>query len=166
MPRLQSLSISADRQRLRRTFFLWLGLITVLPFPGELAQAASVTVQMSNPSCVQVLPADGTCSIQVGNVIASGSDQTFSRLEVLMNGKLRIYMGGFFEASADLTHSMVPGGLSVACGRPNDGGLANYGRSYLLTANAYMGDGTSASSSTTVFCPAYDGKTFLPLIEK
>jgi hypothetical protein len=166
MPGLQSLRTSADRQRLRRLLFLLLGLISGLQFFSELAQAASVSIGMSNPACVQVLSESGMCSIQVGSLTASGSDQTFSRLEVLVDGKLRVYMGGFFESSAFLTYRMVPGGLKVACGRPNDGGLPNYGRSYLLSANAYMGDGTSASSSMTVFCPAYDGKTFLPLIKR
>jgi hypothetical protein len=166
MPSLQSLRTSAHRQRLRRILFLLLGLIPGLQFPSELARAASVSIQMSNPACVQVLPERGTCSIEIGSLTASGSDQTFSRLEVLVDGKLRVYMGGFFESSAFLFYRMMPGGLKVACGRPNDGGLPNYGRSYLLSANAYMADGTSASNSMTVFCPAYDGKTFLPLIER
>lgn len=61
---------------------------------------------------------------------------------------------------------MLPGGLTVACGRPNDSGLPNYGKAYSVTANAYMVDGTSASASENVFCPAFDGKTFIPLLRK
>ena len=99
-------------------------------------------------------------------MFASGSDATFSRLEVLVDGKLRVYMGGFFESSAYLTYPMMPGGLTVACGRSNASGLPNYGKAYSVTANAYMVDGTSASDSMTVFCPAYDGVTYLPLIRK
>lgn len=157
--------------RLRRITFLLLGSILVMQFPGEPAQAAllpatSVSIYMSNPACVQVLSTSGACSIQFGSLIASGSAPTFSRLEVLVNGKLRVYMGGFFESSAYLTYPMLPGGLAVACGRPNASGSPNYGRGYLLTANAYMVDGTSATDSVTVFCPAYDGKTYLPLIRK
>ena len=106
------------------------------------------------------------CSIQFGSVIASGSDSSFSRVEVLVNGKLRVYMGGFFESSAYLTYPMMPGGLAVACGRSNAGGSPDYGKAYSVTANAYMVDGTSASDSMTVFCPPYDGKTYLPLIRK
>ena len=75
-----------------------------------------------------------------------------------MNGKLRIYMGGFFESSAYLTYPMVPGGLAVACGRPNDGGSPNYGKAYSLTVNAYMVDGSAATDSMTVFCPAFSLK--------
>jgi hypothetical protein len=171
MPGVQSMSTSTDRLRLGRLFFLVLGIIAVLQFLGEIArptllQAATVSIQMSNPSCVQIFSSNGTCSIQIRSLTATGSDQTFSRLEVLLDGKLRVYMGGFFESSAFLDSPMMPGGLEIACGKPNDGGLPDYGRSYSLTANAYMADGTSASDSVTVFCPAYDGKTFLPLIQR
>jgi hypothetical protein len=160
-----------DRIPLRYLFFLLIGLILVLQFPGELTHAAplqqsSVSIQMSNPSCHQVLPASGECSLQIGSLIASGSDPSFSRVEVLVNGKLRIYMGGFFESSAYLTYPMMPGGLAVACGRPDDGGLPSYGKAYSLTANAFMVDGTSATDSLTVFCPAFDGKIYAPLVRK
>jgi hypothetical protein len=150
--------------------FLWLSLLLLLQFSGDSAQAAplhstSVSVNMSNPSCVQIR-SSGTCAIQFGSLIASGSDTSFSRLEVMVNGKLRAYMGGFFESTAYLVYPMVPGGLAVACGRSNASGSSNYGRAYVLTANAYMVDGTSASDSMTVFCPPYDGVTYLPLIRK
>ena len=79
---------------------------------------------MSNPTCVQAPPASGTCSIQIDSLIASGSDPSFSRLEVLVNGKLRVFMGGFFESSAYLTFPMKPGGLKVACGRTERGRVA------------------------------------------
>jgi hypothetical protein len=157
--------------RLRRPFFLLLSLIVVLQFRGERVQAAplqatSISITMSNPSCVQVLPPSGACSIQAGSVFASGSDATFSRLEVLVDGKLRVYMSGFFESSAYLAYPMMPGGLTVACGRSNASGSPNYGKAYSVAANAYMVDGTSASASMTVFCPAYDGATYLPVIRK
>lgn len=157
--------------RFRRLFFLLFGLSLMVQFPGEVVQAAplqatSVFVTMSNPSCVQVRSTSGACSIQVGSVVASGSDTTFSRLEVLVDGKLRIYIGGFFESTAYLTYPMVPAGLAVACGRSNASGSPNYGRAYSLAAHATMVDGTSASDSMTVFCPAYDGVTYLPLIRK
>ena len=159
----------AARVRLRRFFCLGLGVILVLLFPGDRAQAvpsSSVSIALSNPACVQVRSTSGACSIQFNYVIASGSDSTFSRLEILVNSKLRVYMPGFFESFAYLTHSMLPGGLMVACGRSNAGGSPDYGQAYTLTANAYMADGTSATDSTTVFCPAYDGETFMPWLKK
>jgi hypothetical protein len=121
---------------------------------------------MSNPACSQVRPASGVCSLQIGSLNATGSDTTFSRTEVLVDGKLRVYMAGFFESFAYFNNSMVPGGLRVSCGAPNESGLPNFGRAYVLTANAYMADGTSASNSVSVFCPAFDGKTYLPMIKK
>jgi hypothetical protein len=121
---------------------------------------------LSNPSCVANLPESGVCLIKFNYLTASGSDSSFSRVEVLVNGKLRVHVVGFFESSAFINYQMLPGGLAVTCGRPNDGGLPNFGKSYTLTANAYMVDGTSASDSMAVFCPAYDGKIFLPILRK
>ncbi len=71
---------------------------------------------------------------------------------------------GFFESSGYLSPSMLPGGLKVTCGRANDGGLPGYGRSYSIMANAYLADGSSSSASATVFCPAFDGQVYLPMI--
>jgi len=158
-------------RRLRRPLFLLLGLMLLAQSPGEVVQAAplrttSISISMSNPSCVQVRPPSGTCALQLGYLVASGSDPSFSRLEVLVEGKLRAYMGGFFESTAYLISPMIPGGLLVTCGRSNASGKPDYGKAYSLAANAYMADGTSASSSTTVFCPAFDGITYLPVIRK
>jgi hypothetical protein len=156
-----------DRLRLIRYAVLLLGLALVLLAPGEGAhaaplQASTVSLTMNNPSCGKSLTESGSCSIQINNLIVSGSDPSFSRLEVLVNGKLRVSMGGFFEATAYLSSSMLPNGIQVACGGPNAGGNPNYGKSYLVSANAYMADGTSASDSMTVYCPYYDGKVYLP----
>ena len=148
-----------------------LGLLLTLQLPGELVQAtalpaSSITVQINNPACLQVTPTSGDCSLQVDSVVATGSDPSFSRLELLVNGKLRVFMGGFFESTAYFTFPMVPGGLKVVCGLPNDGGLPDYGRAYTLTANTFMVDGTEATASSTLYCPAFDGKLFLPLVSK
>lgn len=160
-----------DRRWFWRVFFMLPGLFLVLQFAGGPSHAApvqttSVSIHMSNPACVQVVSTSGACSIQVNSLSASGSDQTFSRLEVLVNGKLRAYMGGFFESTAYLGEPMLSSGLGVACGRPGDGGLPNYGKAYLFTANAYMADGTSSSASATVYCPAYEAKIYLPMTRR
>jgi hypothetical protein len=157
--------------RLLRLFFLWVGLILVLPFPGDsvhaaVPQATTISLQMSNPSCVQVLANSGTCSLQMNYLSASGSDISFSRVELLVNGKLRVYVAGFFESSAFLNSPMIPGGIKVTCGRPNAGGLLNFGNVYAVSANAYMADGTSSSNSMNVYCPAYEAKIFLPLARR
>ena len=158
-----------DRFRFWRVFFLSALLILVLDYPNQPSQAASplstsISVSMSNPSCFQVLPANGACSIQIDNLTASGSDPSFARVEMLVNGKLRVYMAGFFEDSANLTSQMIPGGLMVSCGRLNESGLPYFGRAYTVTVNAYMADNTSATDSVVVLCPAFEGKTFIPLV--
>jgi hypothetical protein len=157
--------------RLPRPLLLALGLLLTLSLPGELAHAtlqapAALTVTMSNPVCVEILPASGDCSIEMSSLTASSSAQDFGRLELLVNGKLRLSEYGFFESSAYLSPSMLPGGLKVTCGRANDGGLPDYGRSYSITANAYLTDGSSSSDAATVYCPAFDGSVYLPLIAR
>jgi hypothetical protein len=156
-----------DRFRFWRVFIL--SALLVLGFSSEPSRAASrlptsISVSMSNPTCYQVLPANGACSIQINSLTASGSDASFARVELLVNGKLRINMAGFFEASASLTSQMIPGGLMVACGRLNEGGLPNYGRAYTVTVIAYMADNTSATGSKVVLCPAFEGSTFIPMV--
>ncbi len=165
------MSASQSRGRLWPPLLLIVGLILVLQFHGEPVHAAplqttTISVRMNNPSCVQVQAASGMCSIVFDGVSASGSDQTFSRLEVSVNGKLRVNMAGFFESSAYLFQSMMPGGLSVPCGRSGAGGSPDYGAVYSVAANAYMVDGTSASDSMSVYCPAYDGTLYLPAIRR
>lgn len=165
------MNANSDLALFKRYFWVSIGLALILIFPGEpvlaaLPQATSISIQMSNPTCVQALPARGTCSIQMNSLVANGSDPSFSRLEILVNGKLRLFMSGFFESTAYFSHPMLPDGLKVACGGPNAGGLPNYGKSYLIAANAYMADGISATNSLVVYCPAYDGKTYLPAVHK
>jgi hypothetical protein len=156
--------------RLGRFVTLLAGLLLLMQLSGEpvraALQASSVSISMSNPACVQALPANGMCSIQMDTLVASASDPSFSRLEVLVNGKLRVVMSAFFESSAYLSFPMTPGGLKVACGSTNEGGLPDYGKVYTLTANAYMADGNSATNSASVYCPAFDGNLYLPLIRK
>jgi len=157
-----------NRMRFWRRLLLLAGLILLLTFRGEStrvsAQSVSVSVQLSNPSCVQV---GSACSIQFGGISASGSDPSFSRLEVLVDGKLRVWAGGFFESTAYLTPRMTPAGLKVACGLPGAGGQAGYGKSHLIAVNAYMADGvTSANAAAAVFCPSFEAKSFLPIAKK
>ena len=165
------MSRPTSSRQLQRFLFVLIGLVLVLQIPGgpvvgAAPQLSTISLSMSNPSCVQVSTASGTCSLQIGYLSANGSDPSFSRVEILVNGKLRLFMGGFFETGAYLSYAMQPKGLQVACGKPNDGGLPNYGKSYLVTANAYMADGSSTSISSTVYCPAYDGRTYLPVLKR
>ena len=68
-------------------FFLLVGLILVAQVPGESVvqaaprQATTISASLSNPTCVEALPASGVCRIEFGSITASGSDPSFSRLE-------------------------------------------------------------------------------------
>ena len=145
--------------------------LLIFQVPGEFVQAAplhasTISLTMSNPSCSEAVSSNGACSIDISSLAVSGGDPSFSRVEVMINGKLRVYMAGFFESTAYLNPPMLPGGLSVKCGRPNSGGLSGFGQSYLVTVNAYMADGTSASESNTVYCPSFEADIYVPTVQK
>jgi hypothetical protein len=147
------------RKQLLHLFVLVVSLLLIF-------QVSTISLTMSNPSCSEAVSSNGACSIDISSLAVSGGDPSFSRIEVLIDGKLRVYMAGFFESTAYLNPPMLPGGLSVKCGRPNSGVSPDYGKSYLLTVNAYMADGTSASDSQNVFCPAFEATIYMPVVHK
>ena len=151
---------------------LFLGLLLALTLPGELAHAtqvqpAALTLTMSNPSCVEMLPASGDCSIEISSLSASSSAPDFARLEVLVDGKLRVFEGGFFESSGYLTHQHAAGRAESDL---RTGGRRRVSRvmAGLIPSRRMHTWRTApaASDSATVFCPAFDGQMYLPLVAR
>jgi hypothetical protein len=146
-----------------------LALVTLLALlltsTGErtLAQpASSVTLTLSNPSCVQPSSAAGMCYVAVRTAYAQGSDPSFSALELSVDGKVRLRLLGFFESQGFVEDRMIRPGLRVACGLPGASGDPAYGLSHLIAARASMADGSFSTGSVTVRCPAFDGRRFVP----
>jgi hypothetical protein len=150
--------------RILRILFLSATLALLLIIPSTHSNAATISLVISNPVCVQPNPASGVCYIKTLTATATGSDSSFSQLNVFVNDKLRLSMTGFFESNAYLYADMQGDGLAVACGGPNAGGNPGYGKIYSLKITASMGDGSNTSGSAIVRCPYFDGKTFLPNI--
>lgn len=152
-----------------RGLLLGLGLALLLISPGASrpVQAGTLTgFTLSNPRCVQVRVDNGACSISFASASASGSDTTFQRITVSINNKLRVNLQGFFDTSGSLYSNMLPGGLQVACGRPGAGGDPKFGNLYVLQVQANMYSNPPAIDTASVYCPYYDGKVFLPAIER
>ncbi len=150
--------------------FKWIFLATVLtvllflpPSPGS-AQTSSISLQIQNPVCVQASLNSGTCFIRMRSVSAVGSGSSFSRLRVFVNGKLRANMQGFFENGGYVVGNMFGDGFVVSCGGKNASGNPDFGSSYPIVVIASLVDGTTSSGSTTVTCPYYEGKSFLPIL--
>jgi hypothetical protein len=150
----------ASRRYLR---FLYLtAALALLVLPRGSTSAASVGLQINNPVCVQPNPANGSCFLKALAVTATGSEASFSNLNVFVNDKLRVNMQGFFESSAYLSPDMLGDGLMVTCGRPNASGDPKYGNIYTVYITASMIDGANTWGSAGVRCPYFEGKLYLP----
>ena len=89
------------------------------------APQATLSVTMSNPTCVQV-PADaGTCHIVILSLNASASDERFTGLDISIDGKVRARFQPFFETSVTVDYKMLGRGFVVTCGRSNTSGDPN-----------------------------------------
>jgi len=143
---------------------LILGLLLAIP-SGNIS-ASTISLDITNPSCVQSQTENSTCYIKAFSIAAYGGDPSFSQLKVFVDGKLRMNMQGFFEANAYLNSDMLGDGLAVACGGPNASGNPDYGKIYTMYVTASMGDGANTWGSAQVRCPYYVGKTYLPGVRR
>lgn len=132
------------------------------------APHATLSVTLNNPVCVQPRANSGTCYIIIRSLYATASDTSFTGLDIAIDGKVRARMQPFFETATTLTSAMLGRGLMVTCGRPNASGDPNYGRQYAVSYLGYLyGSSTPAAyGSASVFCPAYEGKVYTPLIRR
>lgn len=160
------MSKSLVRMRILRFFSVAAVLALLLVIPSANSRAATVSLTINNPVCVQPNPDAGTCFIKSFSIAAYGSETSFSQLNVFVNGKLRVNMQGFFESNAYLTADMVGNGLAVACGVPNASGNPDFGTIYTMYVTASMGDGANTWGSAQVRCPYFEGKVFLPNLRR
>jgi len=114
----------------------------------------------NNPYCYQPDLARDECYINFRYMQATddgtNSPQLFS-LEVRLDGKLRYESSVFFENAIYYNYDMIPGGLKVSCGSPNQGGAGvDYGKVYSLIVRAKSSNGANMGSNyAAIKCPAY-----------
>ena len=151
-----------------RILTLLLGIGLVVALTGETARAApsALTMTVSNPYCVQPVIQSSACYINVGYFFASTSDPTFSRIEISIDGKVRMRLTGFFENSGYLSYPMLGKGLKVACGGPNASGVAGFGKVYSVNLTGYTTTGSPVTDVANVTCPYYEGKIYMPVVER
>jgi len=114
----------------------------------------------SNPYCYQPDVSRDECYINVRYMQATDNGTTspyLYALEVRVDGKLRYQSSTFFETAIYYSYDMIPNGLKVSCGSPNQGGAGvDYGKVYSLAIQAKSGDGTQMGANyASVRCPAY-----------
>ena len=152
-----------------RVLFLLIGIGLVMALAGEpvwAAPATGVVLTVNNPYCVQPTVKTGACYINLRSLSAYTTDSSFTRVEISINGKVRLRLQSFFESSAYLSDRMLGNGLQVPCGGPNASGNPAYGRIYPVTIIGYSSNSPSTTDIATVTCPFYDGKTYVPAVRK
>jgi hypothetical protein len=127
---------------------------------GDVPNAVS-SFQMSNPYCFQPDASVNQCNINIRYLQANDNGSGVSSLgyvHVTIDGKLRYRATTFFETSVAYSYDMIPGGIKVACGLPNEGGYgALYGKGYAVAANPYTyADVQQGGNYSTVKCPAFN----------
>lgn len=115
---------------------------------------------MSNPYCYQPDPSRNECylNIRYSQVTQDGTTSPYLySLVMRVNGKVVYQSSVFFENSIYYSYDMIPNGIKVTCGTPNEGGQgADYGKVYPVVVEGFTaGGGSMGWGSTSVRCPAY-----------
>ena len=127
---------------------------------NSLAPNAITSLPMSNPYCAQPDPAVNQCALNVRYFQANdnGTGNILAYVNLSIDGKLRFRSNAFFENFVTYSFDMVPGGIKVACGLPNEGGFGPlYGKAYTIDVKAY--DVTNAwvlDDQLNTKCPAFN----------
>ena len=77
---------------------------------------------------------------------------------VSIDGKLRYRSNTFFENFVSYSYDMIPGGIKVTCGLPNEGGFGTlYGKGYNVDIRAFdVTDNWVLDDQIVVRCPAFN----------
>jgi len=124
------------------------------------APNAITSLPMSNPFCAQPDPALNQCSLNVRYFQANdnGAGNILAYVHLSVDGKLRFRSNAFFENFVTYSYDMVPGGIKVACGLPNEGGAGVlYGKTYTIDVKAFdVTNNWVLDDQLNVKCPAYN----------
>ena len=118
------------------------------------------SLPMSNPFCSQPDPSANQCYLNVRYWQANdnGAGNILAYVLFSVDNKLRYRSNAFFESFITYSYDMIPGGIKVTCGLPNEGGFGTlYGKAYVVDVKAY--DVTNAwvlDNSMQVKCPAFN----------
>ncbi len=124
------------------------------------APNAISSLPMSNPYCFQPDPAVNQCSLNVRYWQANdnGTGNVLAYVNFSLDGKLRYRSNVFFENFVTYSYDMIPGGIKVTCGLPNEGGFGTlYGKAYTVDVKAF--DTTNnwvLDDQLAVKCPAFN----------
>ena len=119
-----------------------------------------ISLPMSNPYCYQADPSVNYCTINVRYWQANddGAGNVLAYVLLSIDNKLSYRSNAFFESFITYSYDMIPGGIKVTCGAPNEGGFgALYGKGYTVDVKAYdVTDQWVLDDQLLVKCPAYN----------
>jgi hypothetical protein len=118
------------------------------------------SLPMSNPFCSQPDPSVNQCAINVRYWQANdnGTGNVLAYVLFSVDGKLRFRSNAFFENFVTYSYDMIPGGIKVTCGLPNEGSYGTlYGKAYTVDVKAYdVTNNWVLDDQLLVKCPAYN----------
>ena len=120
-------------------------------------------IESPSPMCYRQAESTGACYIQwryLSVTAASGSNVI--SMTVAIDGHVRAYHSGFFQAAMYIPGEMTAPGYRVTCGAEGSSGIEGWGRTYAYTIRARETGGLSAANYGTVTCPADTVRVFLP----
>ncbi|MBX3696286.1 MAG: hypothetical protein R3F08_01760 [Dokdonella sp.] len=117
------------------------------------AQSTTLSLNVSNPYCLTSQPERNRCTINVRSISAVASDSSLSRIEVAIDGKVRLVETTFFENSTYFNRTMVPDGLSVLCGFEGQGGATGFGLIHAVGISAFVSGSSPIVDVANVTCP-------------
>ena len=124
-------------------------------------------IDSPTPTCYRPAESTGSCYIQWSSLqVTAASPENILTMTVTIDGQLRAYHGGFFQASMYIPGEMYGPGFEVTCGFPGAGGVAGMGNSYSYAIQARDTGGLGASNYGTVTCPADVIDIFVPLLQR
>ncbi len=95
--------------------------------------------------------------------VSASTSQYIISMTVQIDGRMRAYYGGFFQASMYVPPDIHTPGFRVSCGTPGSNPIPGLGKSYNYTLRARETGGLNAANYGTVTCPAGPWKIFLPI---
>ncbi len=124
------------------------------------APDAITSLPMSNPFCSQPDPSVNQCFVNVRYFQANdnGSGNILAYVNFSIDGKLRYRSNAFFENFVTYSYDMIPSGIKVACGVPNEGGFGTlYGKGYTVDVRAFdVTNNWVLDDQLQVKCPAFN----------
>jgi hypothetical protein len=126
---------------------------------GAEAEAKVVSFTVSNPVCRSVDLSANRCAINLRSLSITDDGTTppfLTWAQILIDGRVRLRLTTFFEKSISYNSHMIPQGLGIPCGVPNESGLgAAIGKEYPVSLEPLDQSGASMGTDiANVICPA------------